>query len=94
MSGSGSCVSVLDDDVMEAFAAFSDDGFQMHVDDLRRFLIDRQGTAEEDASDEAELIFQIFRLKKPEFLVTDFNQFLFDTELNPPIKSQVLLVVI
>lgn len=74
------------DDVKEAFGAFSDDGVQMHADNICHFLIDRQGSTEEDASGEAERLFQIFGSK---FLLEDFHQYLFDTELNPPIKSQV-----
>lgn len=85
MSGRESCGEVPED-VKEAFEAFSDDGVQMHADDLRRFLTDRQGSTEEDASGEAERVFQIFESK---FLLEHFHQYLFDTELNPPIKSQV-----
>lgn len=91
-SGGDSCDGVPDD-VKEAFAAFSDDGIRMHVDGLRRFLIDRQGSTGEDALGEADWVFQIFRSKKPEFLLEDFQQYLFDTELNPPIKSQVVAIL-
>lgn len=92
-SGGDRCVYVPDD-VKEAFAEFSDDGVQMQADDLQRFLIDRQGSTGEDASGEAERVFQIFQSKKPEFLLEDFHQYLFDAELNPPIKSQVPTILI
>ncbi|KMZ66676.1 Phosphoinositide phospholipase C [Zostera marina] len=55
----------------------------MHEDDLRRFLIDQQGRTDEDALEEAERILS----EKSEFLLEDFYGYLFDSELNPPIRS-------
>lgn len=78
------------EEVKKTFLAFSDDGIQMHEDDLRRFLIDQQGRTDEDALEEAERILS----EKSEFLLEDFYGYLFDSELNPPIRSSQVVCVV
>ncbi|ONK67925.1 uncharacterized protein A4U43_C05F5260 [Asparagus officinalis] len=87
-------------DVRSAFSRFTEGGgIHMSAAQLRRFLEDGQGDGEV-ASEEAERILDQIRHRRrhhligkmersPTISVEDFHHYLFDEELNPPIRSQV-----
>ncbi|KAI3682129.1 hypothetical protein L2E82_50161 [Cichorium intybus] len=86
-------------DVKEAFKKYSGDGIQMTADQLRRFLKEYQCDDSHDASiSKAERIVEQTLHKRHHLAklinrkalsLEDFYHFLFSTDLNPPIKSQV-----
>ncbi|KAI3801538.1 hypothetical protein L1987_29645 [Smallanthus sonchifolius] len=87
----------LPSDVKQAFNTYSGDGNHMTPDQLRRFLHDADGHTV--SISDAELIVDRILHKRHHHLAKlinrkslslhDFHHFLFSTELNPPIRSQV-----
>ncbi|KAI3772230.1 hypothetical protein L6452_03411 [Arctium lappa] len=86
-------------DVKEAFNKYSDDGVHMTADHLRRFLEECQGGDGNAVSitDAERILEQILHkrhhlakfIHRRALSLEDFHHFLFSTELNPPIRSQV-----
>ncbi|KAI3694659.1 hypothetical protein L1987_77627 [Smallanthus sonchifolius] len=86
-------------DVKEAFTNYSGDGIHMTADQLRRFLEEQHGGDGDTVSiSEAEHILEQIHHKRHHLVksvnrkslsIEDFHHFLFNTELNPPIRSQV-----
>lgn len=83
-------------DVVQTFKKYSEDGTHLSPDRLRRFLVEVQG--DEGASlNECESIVQqvldkrhhIARFTRHSLTLDDFQYFLFSTDLNPPMSSQV-----
>ncbi|KAK1420850.1 hypothetical protein QVD17_22752 [Tagetes erecta] len=84
-------------DIKQAFKNYSNDGHHMTADHFRRFLEDDQGHAV--SLSDAELILdRILHKRHPHLAMflnrkslslDDFHHFLFSTELNPPLRSQV-----
>ncbi|KAK1434841.1 hypothetical protein QVD17_00595 [Tagetes erecta] len=74
-------------DVKQAFEKYSGDGNHMTVDQLRLFLVEDHGVL---ISDVGSVIEEIVKSISVKYLsLEDFHHFLFDTKLNPPIRSQV-----
>ncbi|KVI03680.1 phosphoinositide phospholipase C 4-like [Cynara cardunculus var. scolymus] len=86
-------------DVKEAFEKYCDGGIHMTADQLRRFIEECQsGDGEAVSISEAErLVEQVLHKRHPLALfinrkiltLEDFHHYLFNSELNPPIRSQV-----
>ncbi|KAJ0738074.1 putative phosphoinositide phospholipase C [Helianthus annuus] len=85
-------------DVISAFNKYSGDGIRMTADQLRRFLEDNHAGDDADLLSDAErIVDQIVSKRKllersisrRSLSLEDFHDFLFSTELNPPIRSQV-----
>ena len=91
-------------DVKEAFKKYSGDGIHMTADQLRRFLVEYQGDDGHYASiSEAErIVEQVLHkrhhlskfMNRKALSLEDFHHYLFNTDLNPPIRSQVLSLLI
>ncbi|XP_077245596.1 phosphoinositide phospholipase C 2-like isoform X2 [Tasmannia lanceolata] len=82
-------------DVKQAFESFSGGADLMTSDQLLRFLVEWQGDAGAMISDADSVIQHIWlrrhfgKFWKPLLTLQDFHHYLFCTDLNPPIKSQV-----
>ncbi|KAI0519228.1 hypothetical protein KFK09_006670 [Dendrobium nobile] len=85
-------------DVKNTFAVYAEDGVVMSLEQLRRFLADRQGEVA-TAADAADRIIERIRemrhrhhpmkFSRPQLSVDEFFHYLFSGELNPAIRSQV-----
>lgn len=83
-------------DVKEAFKLYSDGGSHITAEQLHRFLIEVQGDTEASIGD-AELIVEqvlskrhhIAKFRRNILSIEDFHHYLFASDLNPPIRSQV-----
>ncbi|CAI9298025.1 unnamed protein product [Lactuca saligna] len=81
-------------DVKEAFKKYSGDGIHMTTDQFRRFLEEYQG---DDGHEAERMVEQILYkrhhlakfINRNSLSLEDFHHFLFNTDLNPPIRSQV-----
>lgn len=88
-------------DVKEAFNEYSDSGIHMNVNQLKRFIEERQGGngGVVLSSDVERIVEQVLHKRHPitslinrkSFTLEDFHHYLFNSELNPPIGSQVFL---
>ncbi|RWW89579.1 hypothetical protein BHE74_00001419 [Ensete ventricosum] len=86
-------------DVREAFAAHAGGAAQMGADQLQRFLAEAQGEAAATLAD-AERIVDLLRrrhhlpsvLARAGITLDDFFHFLFSDDLNPPVRSQVVII--
>lgn len=81
-------------DVKEIFKKYSGDGVHMTSDQFRRFLEDDQGGGAHDAESLMEQIISKRHhlaklIHRKTLSLEDFHHFLFSTDLNPPIRSQV-----
>ncbi|CAI9288105.1 unnamed protein product [Lactuca saligna] len=84
-------------DVKEAFGKYSDDGIHMTADQLRRFIEECQGGDGVSISDVERIVEQVLHKRHPitslinrkTFTLEDFHHYLFNSELNPPIISQI-----
>lgn len=87
------------EDVRAAFDKYADGGAQMTVDQLRRFLVEEQGEAEEGAAAAAEAAVQqilqrrhhIAKFTRHALTLDDFHHYLFSPDLNPAMNTEVLL---
>lgn len=70
-------------DVKEVFANYS--STKMSTKNLHDFLVHRQGNTDEEARKIGETIFK-HKFKHP-LSLKDFHRYLFDVELNSPIKA-------
>lgn len=80
-------------DVKQVFDKYSGDGIYMMPDQLRRFLDDDEhGVSISDA----ECVIDRINHKRhhPALSLEDFHHFLFTTDLNPPIRSQVSSILL
>ncbi|GLT31472.1 hypothetical protein SLA2020_062050 [Shorea laevis] len=83
-------------DVKAAFAEYVGDGSEMSADQLRCFLVEKQGEVDCTVSDAERIIERIVQ-RKPHAItdaphalkIDDFFQFLFHDDLNGPITEQV-----
>ena len=83
------------EEVRQLFTKYAAGGAHMTADHLLRFLVDFQGEA---ADVDARLILEdvlqkrhhITKFVRHSLTLDDFLFFLFSTDLNPPIRSQVL----
>ncbi|XP_023745045.1 phosphoinositide phospholipase C 4 [Lactuca sativa] len=81
-------------DVKEAFKKYSGDGIHMTADQFRRFLEEYQA---DDGQEAERIVEQILHkrhhlakfVNRKSLSLEDFHHFLFNTDLNPPIRSQV-----
>lgn len=84
-------------DVKEAFKKYADGGTHITAEQLRRFLIEVQGEAEDAAAAAAETIVQqilqkrhhIAKFTRHALTLDDFHHYLFSTDLNPPMNNKV-----
>lgn len=83
-------------DVAEAFAQYSDGGAQMTADQLRRFLDEHQGESGATAADAERILEQVLwrrhriaKFTRNTLTLEDFQSWLFSSDLNAPIGSQV-----
>ncbi|XP_071696710.1 phosphoinositide phospholipase C 6-like isoform X2 [Rutidosis leptorrhynchoides] len=84
------------DDVREAFKKYSGDGINMSADQFRRFL-DEFHNEQVSIAEAERLVDQIVHkhhhlvkfMNRKSLNLDDFHHFLFNTDLNPPIRSQV-----
>lgn len=87
-------------DIKEAFKKYSGDKMHMTSDQLRKFLEEYQGGGDQSVSisDTDRIVEQILHkrhhhlaklIHRKSISLEDFHYFLFNTELNPPIRSQV-----
>lgn len=83
-------------DVKEAFGKYSD-GIHMTADQLRRFIVECQSGDGVSISDVERIVEQVLHKRHPitslinrkTFTLEDFHHYLFNSDLNPPIISQV-----
>ncbi|KAL5102389.1 hypothetical protein RYX36_006716 [Vicia faba] len=91
--------AVVPEEIRELFNKYSEGGAHMTPDQLRRFLAEVQGEAVDDERDEVdtqkvvENVLQkrhyITKFARHNLTLDDFHHYLFSTEFNPPIRSQV-----
>ncbi|PIN25453.1 Phosphoinositide-specific phospholipase C [Handroanthus impetiginosus] len=86
------------EDVQEAFRKYAEGGTHMTADQLRRFLVEAQGEAEDAATAaEAETIVQqilqkrhhIAKFTRHALTLDDFHHYLFSADLNSPIHNKI-----
>ncbi|KAF5467434.1 hypothetical protein F2P56_017259 [Juglans regia] len=79
-------------DVKKAFSKFAEGGDHMSADQLRRFLVEHQGDMDSTVADADRIIEQVLHERRDAsegLSLSDFFHFLFHSDLNGPIKSQV-----
>ena len=83
-------------DVKEAFKKYADGGTHMTAEQLRRFLVEFQGDGSVSLSDSERIVEQVLQKRhhlakftRHTLTLEDFHYFLFSTDLNAPIGSQV-----
>lgn len=86
-------------DVKEAFDKYSEGGIHMTVDQLRKFIEECQGGngGSITVPEVEKIVEQVLHKRHPitslinrkSFTLEDFHHYLFSSELNPPIGSQV-----
>ncbi|PKU60001.1 phosphoinositide phospholipase C 2 [Dendrobium catenatum] len=84
-------------DVKAAFAELAEGELQIGPEQLRRFLVERQGESATTTADAERIIEQIRqhrhrllgKVARPVLSLEEFHQYLFSEEFNPPIQSQV-----
>lgn len=84
------------EDVKEAFKKYAEGGTQMTAEQLRRFLVEFQSDPSVTLSDTERIVEQMLQKRHPiakftrhALALDDFHHFLFSTDLNAPIGSQV-----
>lgn len=89
-------------DVKDMFKLYSGDGIHMTPDHFRRFLNDEVGHGQAVSISEADrIVDQILHkrhhlvklINRKSLNLDDFFHFLFNTDLNPPIRSQVFFIL-
>ncbi|KAF5744501.1 hypothetical protein HS088_TW07G00073 [Tripterygium wilfordii] len=84
-------------DVKDAFVKYADGGSQMTAEQLRKFLVEVQGSGSsiEEPERIVEQVLQkrhhIAKFTRQTLTLDDFHHYLFSADLNPPIGDQVLV---
>ena len=84
------------EDVKEAFKKYAEGGTHMTAEQLRRFLLESQSDGSVTLSDAERIVEQVLQKRhhiakftRHNLTLDDFHHFLFSTDLNAPIGSQV-----